>query len=170
MLLSDRCSTYKSYNLYNRINTNNNQVTMLFYTINQSLTSLFNLSNLAPHSSFAAKYTAFASSISFSNAAISDCNTSTLRFRKAGEFSISDSSSEGSNGSGGSSLAVSGPSSSDVASECRGDTNGCDFCQDEVDATTGEVAWRDGGVINASKVDAIEDRRNSCRIMLYEYI
>ena len=99
---------------------------------------------------------------------MSDCNTSTLRFRKAGEFSISDSSSEGSNGSGGSSLAVSGPSSSDVASECRGDTNGCDFCQDEVDATTGEVAWRDGGVINASKVDAIEDRRNSCRIMLYE--
>ena len=98
---------------------------------------------------------------------MSDCNTSTLRFRKAGEFSISDSSSEGSNGSGGSSLAVSGPSSSDVASECRGDTNGCDFCQDEVDATTGEVAWRDGGVINASKVDAIEDRRNSCRIMLF---
>jgi hypothetical protein len=53
------------------------------------LTSLLSMSNLVPHSALADAARALASSNSFSNAATSDCNTSTLRLRKAGEFRIS---------------------------------------------------------------------------------
>jgi hypothetical protein len=47
------------------------------------------MSNFVPHSALPDAASAVASSNSFSNAATSDCNTSTLRLRKAGEFRIS---------------------------------------------------------------------------------
>lgn len=58
-----------------------------------------------PHSALFASNTAFASSILASNLVKSPCNTSTFRCKNAGEFKMSEESSEGSAWSAGGSSA-----------------------------------------------------------------
>ena len=136
------------------------------------LTSLFNMSNLADHSSFPLAATAFASSISFSNAAMSDWSTSTFLFRKLGELKMSDSSSEGSRDAfaseGGFSLSdeditVSSASVPSLDASASASAHKIVDCTCHDDALEVRVdAWREGGVRKASR-DAICERRNSIR-------
>jgi len=82
---------------------------------------------------------------------MSASSTSTFLLRNAGELRISVSSSD--DGAFSSAAA-----SSAAASAWSGD----DDCHE---VATELVVWTDGGARNASR-DAIEERRNSCRIMV----
>lgn len=141
------------------------------------------MSNLANHSSLPLATTAFASSISFSRAAMSDWSTSTFLLRKVGELKMSDASSDGSrdaffseeelilstSSSDEDSLAL--PSGDDASARKMVEYGRCKGGGDEFDNEDAmkevivDVVWRGGGVRNASR-DTIDNRRNSFRIMV----
>lgn len=132
--------------------------------INASLTSLFSMSNLAPHSSFAAEATAFASSNSFSKAAMSDCRTSTFRLRNAGLLRMSSDDALVSSGIPPSAAAA--PSSPAAAAAARSGDDARHRCSGGDDVVAIIVERGDGGARRKASKEVSTDERMNSRIMV----